>query len=224
MLVVFDCDGVLVDSEHLAAEVFADVLASIGVTMCANACFKQFKGWSLAACFVWIEQRYSLQLPDDFLDILNTATRQRFNRDLQAVKYVERVLDFLNDRSIPFCVASNGSQQKMDLSLSSTGLAPYFPIEKRFSAHDVTAGKPAPDVFLKAAETEGVRPSFCWVVEDSLAGCTAAQAAGMNLIYFNAAGELDSDISATNPIAVCSTMQCLLDFFSTSCPENSTYN
>ncbi|WP_185233092.1 HAD family hydrolase [Teredinibacter franksiae] len=188
MLVIFDCDGVLVDSETLAADVFSQCLARQGVRMSAAACYSEFHGHTLPYCFTWIESHFDVSLPENFTEILSTATRERFTLDLLPVAGVEKLLRRLLRRNIPFCVASNGEHKKINHSLAVTGLDKFFPESdkkiSRFSREDVLQGKPAPDLFLHAAEVSGVAPQSCWVIEDSPSGYKAAVSAGMQLVQY----------------------------------------
>lgn len=187
MLVIFDCDGVLVDSEPLAAAVFSAELARLGLSMSADACYREFHGHSLAYCFDWIERKFDCRLPDAFAAQLSVATDSTFSQQLQAVPGVEAVVAELERRHISYCVASNGGHKKIANSLATTGLARYFSRDKGncFSVDDVATGKPAPDLFLYAAESMGVPPAFTTVVEDSAAGVRAATSAGMHLFVYD---------------------------------------
>ncbi len=184
MLVIFDCDGVLVDSEWLGAQVFAQELNKVGLSWSAAECHSLFRGMTLRACFAQVEQVAGTVLPVDFEALLHAATVRAFEEDLQPVPGVVDVLQFLQSRGIAFCVASNGSRAKLKHSLGLVGLAPYFE-GRTFSAQDVNNGKPAPDLFLLAAQTLGVDPAICTVVEDSIVGVTAAKAAGMRPLLFS---------------------------------------
>ncbi len=182
MLIIFDCDGVLVDSETLSAQVFSNALKKVGIDMSPQACLMQFQGWTLPACYQWLEQTFNVALPLAFLDTLAHDTQVAFDEGLKMVSGVERVLQRLNDNGVPFCVASNGSHKKIHHSLSLTGLLPYF--AARFSVEDVEQGKPAPDLFLHAASCMGVPVSQTIVIEDSQSGWQASESAGMrSLIY-----------------------------------------
>lgn len=184
MLIIFDCDGVLVDSEQLAAEVFSNELRRNGTAWTADECHRQFRGYTLRHCLELLNRSLAEPLPSDFLEKLQEATRLAFESSLKAVEGVAPVLELLQSRGIPFCVASNGSYEKMEHALRVTGLYPYF--ENRcYSAEAVAQGKPAPDLFLLAAESLGVNPRFCHVIEDSAAGMHAAAAAGMRALYYN---------------------------------------
>lgn len=189
MLIIFDCDGVLVDSEPLAAQVFSDLLAVHDIPLSATQCYASFHGHTLDYCFAWIEKTFGCQLPAGFGHQLAVNTRDCFTRSLQPITGVVEVLEMLKQRSIAYCVASNGEHSKIEHSLAITGLDKYFPNQlsrcpRRFSRADVGRGKPSPDLFLHAAEVVGVPPRFCTVVEDSVAGFSAAKAAGMKLLRF----------------------------------------
>ncbi len=188
MLVIFDCDGVLVDSESLAAEVFSEQLQAFGISMSAQQCLLQFHGHTLNNCFAWLEKEFATSLPESFSQALAHATKERFCSDLKPVEGVIELLEALNGKEVEYCVASNGEHKKIDHSLELTGLSGYFPSsaknQRRFSMEDVAVGKPSPELFLYAAESIGVPPRFCSVVEDSASGFAAAKAAEMNLIRY----------------------------------------
>ncbi|WP_045855733.1 HAD family hydrolase [Teredinibacter purpureus] len=188
MLVIFDCDGVLVDSEGLAAEVFSLLLAEQGMDIPPADCYQAFHGHSLSYCYAWIEKRFERALPNTFDQQLAAATQRRFAEDLTPVAGIECVLETLQENEIPFCVASNGAHAKIKHSLAITGLDRFFPevrgATRRFSAQDVNEGKPSPALFLLASNVVGVPADCCTVVEDSPAGFMAAQAAGMSLVRF----------------------------------------
>ena len=211
MLVIFDCDGVLVDSEELAAVIFSETLIEVGLNLSSEQCYTLFKGHTLQACFDKIHQDLKFQLPQDFKSLLDRRTRDGFSQNLQAVTGVKALLQFLQQHNINFCVASNGGKLKIDHSLSVTGLDQYF--THRFSAEDVEVGKPSPDLFLYAAETIGVPPSFCFVIEDSPTGFAAAQAAGMKLLKY-----MPHDV-ADQQKNVFTSMHQVLDFFTTQLPR-----
>lgn len=183
MLVIFDCDGVLVESEHLAAQVFSQTLVAAGVPYTAQQCMSEFRGLTLDACMAHLEKMHPGVLAPDFLSQLEGATLSAFETSLTAVDGVLPVIEQLERLGRPFCVASNGGYRKLCHSLEVTGLWPYF--EGRcFSAEWVARGKPEPDLFLLAAESLGVPAHFCTVVEDSSAGVRAALAAGMRVVQY----------------------------------------
>ena len=224
MLVIFDCDGVLVDSEKLGARVFSDTLADYGFAMSADACFQQFKGWTLMACYQWLSTRISGGLPEGFAAALSLNTEQVFKRELRTVKGIEHVLEQLKTAARSYCVATNGGHKKINNSLAASGLDELMPRAVRFSAEDVARGKPDPALFCYAAESMGVPASFCWVVEDSFAGAQAAVAANMSLIFFCEDGVLPDEVAKLEPAHVVSSMRELGLLFETLEPANYNNN
>lgn len=195
MLIIFDCDGVLVDSEALASHVFAEQLAEEGLPLTAEQCQAKFQGLTLSDCLLAIEQEFMCTLSIGFLERLKEATQQRFEHALMPVKGVEQVLSWVQESGHAMCVASNGGREKIRHSLTVTRLLPHF--NHLFSADQVARGKPEPDLFLFAARALGYAPSACIVVEDSVAGVRAAQSAGMNVIFY---GEGRSEWGSTVPV------------------------
>lgn len=179
-LVIFDCDGVLVDSEPLANQVLAEAIRELGLPGAVDDVTRRFKGRSLADCVRLIEGDLGGPIPDDFLVRLQARTYAVFEAELRPVPGVADVLETLQ---VPSCVASSGSHEKMRLIFGLTGLLEHFR-ERLFSATEVARGKPAPDLFLHAARSLGVDPGACAVVEDSLPGVQGAVAAGMRVFGF----------------------------------------
>lgn len=179
-LVIFDCDGVLVDSEPLAAAALAAELVACGIATTAQECLDNYTGLSLESVIAGIEARWARKLPPDFRDRLKERDYDAFRRHLKPIPGVEALLSSLKK---PKCVASSGSLEKLSVTLNATGLMPYF-APHVFSAEQVARGKPAPDLFLFAAERMQASPSRCLVVEDSIAGVIAARAAGMEVIGY----------------------------------------
>lgn len=174
-LVIFDCDGVLVDSEPLANRVMTESLRSLGLEIDYEEVCRTFLGLSMARCVEIIEERLGRPLPEGFVDRLQARTFEAFRGGLRPVEGVSRALGRID---VPVCVASSGEHEKMRLTLGLTGLLDRF--EGRiFSATEVQRGKPHPDLFLHAARSLGARPDRCVVVEDSPPGVLAARAAGM---------------------------------------------
>jgi HAD superfamily hydrolase (TIGR01509 family) len=191
MLVIFDCDGVLVDSEIISAQVSSDCLKEIGITLDADYILETYRGKSVADCIRMITEELSqLDSWKNYSDVEKAEQGAQFWRhvqlqtlvvceqQLEPVKGVMPVLDYLRDHNIPFCVASNGKHEKMRMTLAKTGIISYVH-GRVFSFEDVTRGKPAPDLFLHAAKTLNVPAEQAIVVEDSLTGIQAAVAAGM---------------------------------------------
>jgi HAD superfamily hydrolase (TIGR01509 family) len=191
MLVIFDCDGVLVDSEIISAQVSSDCLKEIGVELSAEHILETYRGKSVADCIRMITDELSKLESWKNLSAAEQAERgAQFwrhvqlqtlivcEKELEPVAGVMNVLDTLKEKQIPFCVASNGKHEKMRMTLAKTGIMPY--VQGRvFSFEDVTRGKPAPDLFLYAAKTVNIPAEQSIVVEDSLTGIQAAVAAGM---------------------------------------------
>lgn len=191
MLVIFDCDGVLVDSEIISAQVSSDCLKEIGVELGADHILETYRGKSVADCIRMITGELSrLESWKNLGDTEKTERGAQFwrhvqlqtlvacEKELEPVAGVMAVLDALQEKQIPFCVASNGKHEKMRMTLAKTGIMPY--VQGRvFSFEDVTRGKPAPDLFLHAAKVVNIPAGQAVVVEDSLTGIQAAVAAGM---------------------------------------------
>ncbi len=173
-LVIFDCDGVLVDSEVITNAVFATMLRELGAVVTIEHMFEQFMGHSMAHCLTLVRELLGRDPPEDFL----ADYRRRLTRALEEVMPVPGIEQTLDAIDIPSCVASNGAHDKMRLTLGITGLLPRFEA-RLFSAVDVGRPKPAPDLFVFAASRMGAAPGRTVVVEDSPAGIAAALAAGM---------------------------------------------
>lgn len=173
-LVIFDCDGVLVDSERLAVRIEAALITDLGWPISEDEVLQRFVGRSDAYMRGEIERELDRPVPE-WQETYSQRLRQAFDDGLTAVDGIEAALDAL---TVPTCVASSGTHDKLRLTLGITGL--YHRFEGRiFSASEVANGKPAPDLFLFAAERMGTDPSCCLVVEDSRSGVEAARAAGM---------------------------------------------
>lgn len=181
-LVIFDCDGVLVDSEPIANRVFTRMLAEQGLALDDAQMDQLFLGRTMAHCLALAAGQLGRSLPGDFEAEHDRRLFDALAAELQAVPGVVQVIDGL---ASPFCVASNGSPQKTRFSLRQVGLLARFE-GRLFSAAEVTQGKPAPDLFLHAARRMGVPPAACVVVEDSPAGVAAGVAAGMRVLGFAA--------------------------------------
>ena len=184
-LVIFDCDGVLIDSEPIVNRVHAAALTRLGYPLTSEECVRRFAGMPDRAMYEIIEAERGAPLPPAY----DAETRMRieaaYRAELRAIPGIEQALEAMGDRRL--CVASSSLPDKMRLGLELVGLydrfAPYL-----FSASMVARGKPAPDLFLYAAERMGALPSRCLVVEDSVAGVTAGCAAGMAVLGFTGGG------------------------------------
>jgi HAD superfamily hydrolase (TIGR01509 family) len=173
-LIIFDCDGVLVDSEHLSVRGFKAVLSEIGVEAPAGV-LESAIGLKQADIFARIEAATGFEIGPETTARLWPRTRELFEAELRPTS---GLVSFLERLAIPHCVASSSHAERIRLSLELTGLDRYFG-DDIFSTHQVARGKPAPDVFLLAARTMGASPARCVVIEDSLPGVQGAIAAGM---------------------------------------------
>jgi HAD superfamily hydrolase (TIGR01509 family) len=183
-LVIFDCDGVLVDSEVIACRVDAACLAEIGIPITAEEVMERYVGISATSMFADIEMRYARRLPIDFPEQVRARLATTFHAELAAIPGVETALAHLSARR---CVASSSAPERLRHTLRLVGLLPYFE-PHIFSADQVSRGKPAPDLFLFASAQMEVLPEKCLVIEDSEAGVKAAVAAGMRVFGFTGGG------------------------------------
>jgi HAD superfamily hydrolase (TIGR01509 family) len=181
-LVIFDCDGVLVDSEPVANRTLGQMLRELGLDLTQEEIFQNFVGYSLPHCMRVIEGMLKKPPPENFLRDLQARTFAAFRTELRAMPGIEETLDRLG---LPFCVASSGDHEKMNTTLGITGLLPRF-AGRIFSVTQVARGKPAPDVYLFAARQLGAEPSSCVVIEDTPPGVQAGVAAGMTVFGFSA--------------------------------------
>jgi HAD superfamily hydrolase (TIGR01509 family) len=180
-LIIFDCDGVLVDSEVISCRAHAATLTRHGYPITADQVLDRFLGVSDLEARLIVEAEIGRKLPDDFTSQVKQATLQRYADDLQPVPYVAEAVAAI---TLPKCVASSGTPEKIRHGLTCAGLydilAPHI-----FSAGQVKRGKPAPDLFLFAAGQMNASPARCVVIEDSVPGVTGAVAAGMTVLGFH---------------------------------------
>jgi HAD superfamily hydrolase (TIGR01509 family) len=191
-LVIFDCDGVLVDSEAISNRVLAAMLTEQGLPTTLPQARHEYQGLLLADVQARAEAKLGRSLPTDWLARYEEKRADAFRRELAPVTGAAEMVERLRAAGLGVCVASQGKLSKTRLSLALTGLDHLFSESERFSAHSVAQGKPAPDLFLHAAAATGVEPAACAVVEDTPSGVTAAVAAGMRAIGYTA----DSDEQA----------------------------
>jgi HAD superfamily hydrolase (TIGR01509 family) len=180
-LVIFDCDGVLVDSEGPSARVTAREVSLLGWPMAADEAMARFTGLRLSDLPPLIEAQTGRAVPDGWVEHVRGRLIAMLAEETEAMPGADAVLRATAALGLPYRVASNSSHEEMAVKFARTGLAPLV-AGRTHSARDVAAGKPAPDVFLAAAAAEGVAPETCIVVEDSLPGIRAALAAGMACI------------------------------------------
>ena len=209
-LVIFDCDGVLVDSEPLAMRVLLELIAEQGIAVAPDVAFRSYLGRSLASISQSLNQSHGAHLSPASVSGMRDRLYALYRKELKPTEWIAEVLAGLE---LPFCVASSSQPERIRLSLELTGLLPRF--EGRiYSASMVANGKPAPDLFLHAALEMGVAPENCLVIEDSPAGIQAARAAGMRVFAYLggshiAPSGLRGEIEALAPDAVIEDMRSL---------------
>ncbi|MGV9321610.1 HAD family hydrolase [Streptomyces sp. NPDC003660] len=185
-LILFDNDGVLVDSEPISNRHLAAYLTELGHPTTYEESIRDYMGAALHRVHDLVLERTGERLPAEFDDVFHARVFAAFERELRPVAGVEGVLEKLAADGMPYCVASSGSHERIRVGHRATGLDRWFEDDRIFSSQDVGRGKPAPDLFLYAAQRMGVAPERCLVVEDSPLGVRAARAAGMDVYGFTA--------------------------------------
>jgi HAD superfamily hydrolase (TIGR01509 family) len=208
-VVIFDCNGVLVDSEPIAARVAAEEFTRAGFGMTPEVVARFFTGRRAVDMFAAVEAATRRKLPPNFGAVVAAATLRRFRVELRAMPHVSYALTWVRG---PKCVASSSGLDRIRVSLEATGLLRFFE-PNLFSANDVQRGKPAPDLFLHVAAKMRVAPKDCIVVEDSAVGIAAARAAGMTAIGYvggsHAGSKLPGQLTAAGARAVIADMRAL---------------
>jgi HAD superfamily hydrolase (TIGR01509 family) len=195
LLAIFDCDGVLVDSEPIAARLTAEAVSELGWAMSAELAKSEFLGDTFANIIRRVESKLGRSVPPDWPAQSQARLLAALERELPPVHGVRPTLEKLVSSGVTLAVGSQGSHEKMQLTLRVTGLLPFF--EGRiFSATQVARPKPAPDLFLLAAHTLGFAPSQTVVIEDSTRGVKAALAAGMRVLGYTASVGYDAIVAA----------------------------
>ncbi len=185
-LVIFDCDGVLIDSEIISARMLVTELGKLGVAIDLDYVARNFLGRSYPTVMQQIRTEFGLTLPDSFEEDYREGLLAAFRRDLRVVPGVRQVLE---DLAVPFCVATSSSPRRAEMSLGLVGLRDLAGA-RLFTSTMVAKGKPAPDLFLHAAQAMGVAPAATLVIEDSLTGIRAGLAAGMQVWRFTGGSHL----------------------------------
>ena len=189
--IIFDCDGTLVDSEHVTNQIIAEMAGELGISMTGDEATATFGGKTLDAVLYKMRELSGKEIPDDWLPRLIKKVSEAWKTELNPVNGVRELLENLN---IPICVASNGEPIHVNQSLEMTGLRDFFD-GNIFCASDVGVPKPAPDLFLYAAKKMGFKPEQCIVIEDSISGVMAASRAKIKvygLVKMCSAEELEN--------------------------------
>ncbi|MEV5887393.1 HAD family hydrolase [Streptomyces sp. NPDC052020] len=210
-LVIFDNDGVLVDSEPISNRLLAAYLTELGHPTSYEDSLRDYMGAAMHRVHDLIQERTGRRLPEDFDDVFHGRVFAAFEQDLEPVDGVVAVLEKLAADGVPYCVASSGSHERIRVGHRRTGLDRWFDDRRIFSSEDVGRGKPAPDLFLHAAERMGVAPQRCVVVEDSPLGVRAAVAAGMDVYGYTAMTPAGKLAGATRLFARMEDLPGLLD-------------
>lgn len=184
-LIIFDCDGVLVDSETITNQVLVDYVNEFGVGISLEKALKLFSGGALSDWIKYVKEEHGINLPTEFVPTFRSRMKKAFEKDLKAVPGIPELIESLD---CPICIASNGPLEKMEATLRITDLAKYFK-GNVFSAYQINKWKPDPALFLYAAKQMGVDPKDCIVIEDSPRGAEAAVAAGMKVYGFDVYGK-----------------------------------
>ncbi len=195
-LVIFDCDGVLVDSEVISNRVLAEALTREGLATTLAEARRDYQGSLLTDVLARAQARLGRELPSDWLERYERDRTEAFRRELEAVAGAGEVVAGVSGAGIDVCVASQGKLEKTRLSLELTGLRGLFAEEALFSAESVPRGKPFPDLFLHASACMGAPPEGCVVVEDTPSGVAAGAAAGMRVLGY----ALDGDEGALRAV------------------------
>ena len=179
--VIFDCDGVLVDSERISAKVLVDMALESGLSIDMDDAIERFTGKSFRSILSYIEQQIDVELKDNFETEFRRRTYKLFEKELQPV---DGIKDVLKKISVPFCVASSGPRKKIKINLAKTQLINKFPEQNIFSSFDIGSWKPEPEIYLHAANKMGFKPNECAVIEDSIYGVKAAISGGFDVFVY----------------------------------------
>lgn len=181
--IIFDCDGVLVDSESISAKVFQEMVSELGCDLDFETVVTQITGTSMKENLAFFANKLGRNLPDDFESEFRRRSYEAFKTELKPVKGIHALLEKI---TVPYCTASSGPQKKIRLNLTAASLIDKF--NNIFSSYDIGSWKPEPDIYLYAAKQMGFQPKECAVVEDSIAGVKSARAGGFDVFGFTRIG------------------------------------
>jgi len=179
--VIFDCDGVLVDSEAISCKVLLEMTENLGLKLNWDDTIEEFSGKSLGSIIEYIEARVKGKVPSNFEKEFRQRTFEAFKKDL---KPIEGVSEILNKLKVPFCVASSGPREKIKLNLTIINLINRFSENRIFSSYDIGSWKPNPEIYLHAANKMGFKPEDCAVIEDSIYGVKASISGGFDTFAY----------------------------------------
>lgn len=179
--IIFDCDGVLVDSEAISARIFQEMVAELGFKIDFGTVLEQITGTSMKENLKYFSKKINGELPKDFESEFRKRSYEAFKTDLQPIKGIHDLLEKIN---VPVGVASSGPVEKIKLNLTTTHLIDYFG-DNIFSCYEIGSWKPEPEIYLYAAKQMGFQPGECAVIEDSMAGVQSAKAGGFNVFGFS---------------------------------------
>lgn len=182
--IIFDCDGVLVDSESISAKVFQEMVFELGCNLDFDTVLKQITGTSMKENLKFFADCLGHELPGDFETEFRRRSYEAFKTELKPVKGIHSLLEKM---TVPYCTASSGPQKKIRLNLTTARLIDKFD-NNIFSSYDIGSWKPEPDIYLYAAKQMGFEPKECAVIEDSLTGVKAAKAGGFDVFGFTRKG------------------------------------
>jgi HAD superfamily hydrolase (TIGR01509 family) len=188
-LILFDCDGVLVDSEPISNAIFTEQLNAAGVDLDLVGMQQRYTGMSMPDINLKIEDEFGITMDEHWQDNYRALCEVAFAADLKAIPHIRQAVLAVRDAGVPYCVASSGPMDKMATTLGITGLLPLFK-GHMYTGWDVPKGKPHPDLFWLAASHYGVPSDKCVVIEDSLAGVRAGVAAGMSVLGYTPPGNV----------------------------------
>jgi HAD superfamily hydrolase (TIGR01509 family) len=183
-LVIFDCDGVLVDSETIANRVLAETLTACGLLTTPEQALEYYKGRILRDVTARAEERHGGPLPEGWIEQFESARATAFDNELKAIDGARETVEAVKAAGIDVCVGTQGKRFKTEQTLGLTGLRELFDEDAVFTSYEVPRGKPFPDLFLNAAQCRGALPGNCAVVEDTVLGVTAGVAAGMTVFGY----------------------------------------
>jgi HAD superfamily hydrolase (TIGR01509 family) len=206
-LVIFDCDGVLVDSEMLSAGVLMGMMDEVGLPITEEIFRSDFLGRSFASAIQKTLERFGKPMPIDFQLRYRSRLLAKMRGNLQRMDGLQEVLDAI---AVPFCLATSSSPERLQVTMEKADLFRYFQ-SRAFTASQVKHGKPAPDLFLFAATQMGIEPSDCVVIEDSEMGIRAAQSAGMQVWHFAGGSHIKAGYSIPGDVKPDRVMASMVD-------------